>query len=187
LDRGVTAPTRVLALGAALALLAGCFSGGGGEDAAEPEPAPTLLTGAERPHFKGSRDLTVQTGRVIYSEETCAATPGDDRVCSPDGARSYLAFGEPATVSLAEVRMDPDDGNTSWTTTVRFDPDDRRPVADAFTLAASTGAVVLLLDEDEEVLLPSPVTEYDGRRIVFENLTKPEAWEIVERFVVPAR
>jgi hypothetical protein len=182
----VTAPTRLLTLGAVLALLAGCFSGGT-DDETEPEPAPTLLTATERPHFTGSRDVTVQTGRVIYSDETCDPTPDDDRVCSPDGSRTYLAFGEPATVSLTEARMDPDDGNTSWTATIRFDPDDRRPVTDAFTLATSTGAVVLLLDEDEEVLLPSPVTEYDGRRIVLENLTKPEAWDLVERFVVPPR
>ena len=185
LDRGVTGPTRLVTAGAALALLAGCSSGSG-TDGAAPEPSPTSLTELERPHFKGARDLTVQTGRIIYSEETCDPAPGDDRVCSPDGSRTYLAFGEPATVSLAEVRMDPDDGNTSWTTTIRFDPDDRRVVSDAFTLATATGAVVLLLGEDQEVLLPSPVTEYDGRRIVLENLTKPEAWELVERFVVPA-
>jgi hypothetical protein len=182
----VTAPTRLVTLGAALALLAGCFSGGESTQA-EPEPAPTLLAEAERPHFEGSRPVTVQAGRVIYSEETCEPIPGDDRVCSPDGSRTYLAFGQPATVALAEVRMDPDDGNTSWTTTIRFDRDARRPVADAFSLAAETGAVVLLLDEDEEVLLPSPVTEYDGHRIVFENLTKPEAWDLVEQFVAPPR
>ena len=150
----MTAPTRLLALGAGLALLAGCSTDGGEDPPAE--PAPTLLTEASRPHFEGSREVTVQTGRVIYSDETCDPTPDDDRVCSPDGSRTSLAFGEPATVSLTEVRMDPDDGNTSWTATIRFDPDDRRPVTDAFTLATSTGAVVLLPAPSTRPTRPSP-------------------------------
>lgn len=181
--RPTTGATAVVAgLAAALALLLGA-SGCTAESPARPAgEEPTLVLDSGRPHFEGQRAVTVQAGRIVYSGQTCDPVEGRGRVCSLDGERTYLAFGKVKQVTLTEARMEPADGNTTWTASLRFAPEDRRAVRRSVAEATASGAVVLILDENQVVLLPTPVTEFFGARVLLENLTKQQAWDVVARF-----
>jgi hypothetical protein len=159
-------------------LLAGCDSG---TDAAPPVAEPTPLV-TSRPHFTGALEVDLQIGRIVYGGDDCRVDPADDRVCDRDEDRSYLVFGEAADARVVEARMDLSDDSTSWTVTLEVSPESAPDLRRYRELARSSGAVVLVLDEVGEALVMATVPQIEGRRITFENRSKPEAWTLVERF-----
>ena len=178
-DREVAPLTRVLAGVAAAGLLAGCSWGGGGGDADRPAPAADPAP-VSRPHFTGVLDVTVRTGRIVYADAPCRS-PGEGRVCDPENEREYLLLDAPASARLVEARMDLAGGGTSWTVTVTFARDSARALTRQRDLARRSGAVVLVLDGTDEVLLTVPVTRVEGRRVTYPLLDKPGAWALVDR------
>jgi hypothetical protein len=180
-DREVTTLTRARAAVLAAGLLLGCSPGG--EDATErrSDPGPEVVQPTTRPHFRGDLAVTLATGRSLYGEAACPGEPDDDRVCDPAENREYLVLGRTSRVRLVEARMDLADGNTSWTATVTFAADSTRDLVAHRELARESGAVVLVLDGTDEVLLVAPVTRIEGRRITYPLLAKPDAWDLVER------
>lgn len=164
-------------------LLSACDIGGGVPP--EPSAAPGSPAPTGRPHFTGTTEVTLRTGRIYYSEEPCPPTPTDDKVCDPEGSRAYLLFGEPARARVVEARMDLVQGGTSWTATTVFSRDSGATLRRMRELARSSGAVVLVLGRAGHSLLVAPVTRVEGRRITYPDLSKPEAWDTVERFTDP--
>ena len=179
-DREVTALTRALAAVLMTSLLAGCsWDGHDTADEASRTP-PVGVEPVSRPHFTGGLEVTLRTGRIVYNDDPCRSMDAD-RVCDLDGEREYLLLGDPAPARVLEARMDPSGGNTAWTVTVVFGRNDGRTLRRQRELARATGALVLVLDETDQVLLLAPVPRIEGPRLVYPGLPKPEAWELVER------
>ena len=179
-DREVIALTRALAGLLAGCLLAGCSLRDDGPDDAVATAPEVDEEPVSRPHFTGGLDVTLRTGRVVYNDGPCQSL-AEDRVCDLDGEREYVLLDEAEPARLVEARMDPSGGNTAWTATVIFSPGDAPALRRQRELARATGALVLVLDEADQVLLLAPVPRVEGRRIVYPGLPKPDAWELVER------
>lgn len=166
----------------AAVLLAGC-------DGQDPAPATgparetaTAAATVERPHFRGHRPVTLTLGRIVVDGDNgCLADDAPAWVCDPARNRPYLAFGGRRSADLVEARMDLAGGGTSWTVTVRLAREATGPLRRLGREARSSGALVLVLDEAGDVLLPVPVTDLDGGVISLSQLSKPEAWDLVER------
>ena len=179
-DREVIALTRALAGLLAGCLLAGCSLGDEGTDD-DGSAAPAVdAEPVSRPHFTGRLDVVVRTGRIVYSDGSCESL-AEDRVCDLGGQREYLLLDEAETARLVDARMDPVNGNTAWTVTIVFAPGAASVLRRQRELARATGALVLVLDEADQVLLLATVPRIEGRRIVYPGLAKPDSWKIVER------
>lgn len=175
----MTTLSRACASALAAGLLVGCSWGGDGAADRRDEPPPEVAQPTTRPHFRGDLAVTLATGRSLYGEASCPGDPDDDRVCDPAEDREYLVLGRTDRARLVEARMDLAGGHTSWTVTVTFSPDSTRALIGQRETARESGAVVLVLDGTDEVLLVAPVTRIEGRRVTFPLLAKPEAWDLV--------
>jgi hypothetical protein len=169
-----------LAVTLTAALAAGCDAEG---EAPVPEPPRGAGTAAttERPHFRGHRPVILTQGRFVVTGEGCLADDAPEWVCDPHRDRPYLAFGDSRTADLVEARMDVAGGGTSWTVTARLARQDAGALRRLAALARGSGALVLVLDRTGDVLLPAAVTDIERGVISLSLLTKPEAWDLVER------
>lgn len=178
---GPLSRTALVATLAAL-LLAGCDGQGPAPSPDSPSDAGTTVATVERPHFRGHRPVTLTLGRVVVDGDNgCLADDAPAWVCDPARNRPYLAFGGRRSADLVEARMDLVGGGTSWTVTVRLARQDTGHLRRLGREARSSGALVLVLDEAGDVLLPVPVTDLDGGVISLSQLAKPDAWDLVER------
>ncbi|HEU4811013.1 MAG TPA: hypothetical protein VFT00_02615 [Nocardioides sp.] len=157
------------------ATLGGC--GGQGDDATT-APTPTSEAPLPRqPVFTGRLDVIVQPALGVVNEEDC--TPAHNRACSADG-QAFVPITDPAPATLVEARARLAEGHTSWTTVLRFDAASRAALTRAAARAGAAGGMVLVMDADRLVLAAAPFTLVRGRSIVFDDLDKPDAWQLVE-------
>ena len=172
--------TAVLAL-SGLLLGGGCDSGGPGDPSASPAPQAEPALTSERPHFRGKRPVSLAVGLPSVGEEGCEADTAPEWVCDPDKRSTFLVLEDKRRATLLEARMDVADGGTSWTVTLRFDRAGRRGLAEVRERARASGAMVLVLDEADELLLSASVPHAEEGAIALTQLAKPEAWNTVER------
>ena len=83
------------------------------------------------------------------------------------------------------MRPAPDHG--AWVVTLRFARGDRSSVTRAAARAGAMGGYALLLDPHTgDALGAVQPAQVQGGRIVVENLTKPDAWDLVTTYVTAA-
>ena len=172
----MTRPARAVAAALLVVLLAACSDGTG-----RTQPTPTTPA-SQVPHFAGRLPVTLQPGHIVLTGPTCTPIPARHRVCSVDGSDTYAVYDEPARATLVEVRMDPNSQHTSWIVTLRFDESATGVLRATRDLAARSGAVVLV-SRGGEVLAPAEVPQVSGPTIALTGLAKPDAWDLVQRFV----
>ena len=163
---------------------AGCTS--------EPQAGPASLTATEssaaiveRPHFEGSLPVRLRAGTTVYLEPPCRPDPARGRICSIDGAATYLTYPPGRRARLVEASMEPNDESTEWIVTLTFDSAAPRPVS---RQALQLGGALLVISSDKEVLVAHrpvtvPVHSVRGRVVHLKETDKATAWGLVESLV----
>ena len=180
----MTTRTRrtAVAVSALAVLLVGACDSGAGEPGSGPAvPEGRSVGSAEPPHFLGEREVTLAAGQLSVGGGSCAGDDAPYWVCDPLQEDRFRAWREPRAATLREARMDVAQGGLSWAVTVRFDRSGTRLLADVRDQAQGLGAAVLVLDGGDEVLLSATVPDVEDGVLRVDRLTKPEAWDLVER------
>ena len=169
---------------AVAALAATAATWAGGCDDADQRPAAAeseagVAVAAERPHFVGRRELLLAVGAPDSSSD-CDEDTAPEWVCDPGAGRSEELGHGGVRVVLEEARMDVAGGGTSWRVTLRFASGDRAELRTAREGARRTDAPLLVL-EGQQVLAVAAPRDSDGRVIRLSRMTKPAAWDLVDR------
>ena len=178
--------TRVLRTAVAASALAALLGGGCDAGSGEPGPGPARPEGepvgtTEPPHFRGEREVTLAAGQLSVGGGSCAEDDAPYWVCDPLQEDRFRAWHEPRAATLREASMDVAQGGLSWAVTVRFDRPGTRVLTDVRDQAQGLGAAVLVLDGGDEVLLSATVPDVEDGVLQVDRLTKPDAWDLVER------
>jgi hypothetical protein len=157
---------------------------------AQASPSTTVgATGAAAelgvPEFSGDLPVDLVIGLRMLGLGCRPATPRD--ACTVDGLRTYTWVGQKHPVDLTIARMRPAPDHGSWVVTIRFARGDGSSVTRAAARAGAMGGYALLLDQHTGDALGAvqPAQVQDGR-VVVENLSKPDAWDIVTTYVTAA-
>jgi hypothetical protein len=157
---------------------------------AQAAPSPTDGASAAAaqlaiPDFSGDLPVDLVVGLRMLGLGCRPTTPHD--ACSADGLRTYSWAGPKSKVGITTARMRPEPGHGAWVVTLRFDADDRSSVTAAVTRAGDVGGYALLLDPHTgDALGAVQPAQVQGGRVVIENLSKPDAWDLVSNYVTAA-
>lgn len=177
---GAGAVLPVLALAVVLAAGTGCTSERGRSGSAAGSTSGPTIELDPLPEFRGRAPVEVRAGTVYYSDRGCRPDADEDVYCSVTGTPAYLVHGPSYDAHLVAAEMVLVRGGTSWTARITLDRDAARALERTRREARSTGAFVLLVDRDDEVVVQAPVYGVHGARIEFPGLTRREAWDLVE-------
>lgn len=162
-----------LALGLVLSV-SGCADG------APPDESTPPALEARNPEFTGKRPLVLTAGTRAFLDPPCVSDP-PRRVCSADGATTYLCGIEPYEVTLVRASMRPDEGHTAWVVRLRFEQS--ATVVAAAEAALGAGGLLLVLDGDVAIAAhlvrtePEPSVRAGG--IDLEALPKADAADLI--------
>ena len=136
----------------------------------------------ERPRFEGSLPVRLQPGTPFYLDPPCRPIPARSRICSVDGAATYLAYPPGRRAHLIKAGMEPNDESTEWIVTLTFDSAAPGPIS---RQALSLGGALLVVSTDNEVLVAHrpvtvPVRSVRGSVVHLKEMDKATAWDLVE-------
>ena len=157
---------------------------------AQASPSTTVgATGAAAelgvPEFSGDLPVDLVIGLQMLGLGCRPTTPRD--ACTVDGLRTYTWVGQKHPVDLTKARMRPALDHGSWVVTLRFARGDGSWVTRAAARARAMGGYALLLDQHTGDALGSiQPAQVQGGRVVVENLSKPDAWDVVTTYVTAA-
>jgi hypothetical protein len=157
---------------------------------AQASASPTVdATGAAAelgvPEFSGDLPVDLVIGLQMLGLGCRQTTPRD--ACTVDGLRTYSWVGQKHPVDLTTARMRPAPDHGSWVVTLRFARGDGSSVTRAAARAGAMGGYALLLDQDTgDALGAVQPAQVQGGRVVVENLSKPDAWDLVTTYVTAA-
>ena len=172
------------------------------QDDANPGPLPPPTTSAQAspsvtvgatgaaaelgvPEFSGDLPVDVVVGLRMLGLGCRPASPRD--ACTVDGLRTYTWVGQKHPVGLTTARMRPAPDHGSWVVTLIFERSDRSAVTRAAVRAVAMGGYALLLDPHTgDALGAVEPAQVQGGRVVVENLSKPDAWDLVTAYVTAA-
>jgi hypothetical protein len=137
------------------------------------------------PEFSGDLPVDLVIGLRMLGLGCRPTTPRD--ACSTDGLRTYTWLGQKQAVDLTTARMRPEPDHGAWVVTLRFDPGDRSSVTRAAARAGAMGGYALLLDPHTgDALGAVKPAQVLGGQVVVDNLSKPDAWNLVSTYVTAA-
>ena len=137
------------------------------------------------PEFVGALPVDLVIGLQMLGLG-CRPTTRRD-ACTVDGLRTYTWVGQKHPVGLTTARMRPAPDHGSWVVTLRFARGEGSSVTRAAARAGAMGGYVLLLDQGTgDALGAAQPAQVQGGRVVVENLSKPDAWDIVTTYVTAA-
>jgi hypothetical protein len=176
-------PNRVIPTLALLlcASLTGCQSGGDATRPTERVSTPTSLAASpQQPHVTTNEPVTLMAGLTVMTDDQCSPEE-TRRVCSADGAHSWVPLTAPADATVVEALTHLAHGHTSWTAVLRFAPEDHQALRRTAQDATASGGVLLVL-QDRRVLAAVPAADVHGTLAVVTDLDKPTAWDMVGAF-----